>query len=215
MSFFVYVCFPLFVAAFSFILSQSLLSPFYHSLQVISSLYSSFVLVLSFSLPRLFFLHPVPAYISLNSLFHTASFSVHFKLSLSFLLSLYFRPTATKHISSQQQFSSRTILLWEKSNCMHIVFAENKTAGPYSPLCFVSWQKMTLDNFKRMSFSRQGDTLPFCYAVLLPTSLVIPTNIVRLFKERRKKEIKVCTQGKKISVRGHLQGARSITQVNS
>lgn len=91
MSFFVYVCFPLFVAAFSFILSQSLLSPFYHSLQVISSLYSSFVLVLSFSLPRLFFLHPVPAYISLNSLFHTASFSVHFKLSLSFLLSLYFK----------------------------------------------------------------------------------------------------------------------------
>lgn len=141
MSFFVYVCFPLFVAAFSFILSQSLLSPFYHSLQVISSLYSSFVLVLSFSLPRLFFLHPVPAYNSLNSPFHTASFSVHFKLSLPFLLSLYFRPTATKHISSQKQFSSRTILLWEKSNCMHIVFAGNKTAGPYSPLCFVSWQK--------------------------------------------------------------------------
>lgn len=84
MSFFVYVCFPLFVAAFSFILSQSLLSPFYHSLQVISSLYSSFVLVLSFSLPCLFFLHPVPAYNSLNSLFHTTSFSVHFKLSLSF-----------------------------------------------------------------------------------------------------------------------------------
>lgn len=56
---------------------------------------------------------------------------------------------------------------------------------------------MTLDNFKRMSFSRQGDTFPFCYTVLLPPSLVIPTNIVRLFKERRKKKSKYLHKKKK------------------